>query len=271
MAYRLLLPSSEVIYPKQVEEALDQFDVFRTGDLAPTWSICDLAVEVSDAQAHRLTLRLLRDDVVERQEEERHFMRPQGARVWLELRCPGASDNRNSRLAARLCAMSIATRMGLPVLETRNGVFCRSAEAFTAWCSRTSHPDTILLGEKEHVTMPKNVRPGVRRPKGGPLAKVATAVQSAPLPEVGVATRLWRKWRNLRTYIVTIPTTASSVVVRALTKEITSTFGDSNVIYQEDNNRLLVVAKDSPGTGEVISYYRRRAHPERLRLADAPR
>ena len=102
MAYRLLLPSSQVIYPKQVEEALDQFDMYRTQDVTPTWSVCDLAVEVSDRQEHRLTLRLLRDDLVEKEADERHFMRPRGVRVWLELRTPGAADNRNSRLAARL-------------------------------------------------------------------------------------------------------------------------------------------------------------------------
>ena len=115
--------------------------------------------------------------------------------------------------------------------------------------------------------MPKRSRTGVRKTKPDPLASVAPAVDSAPLPQLTFAARLWRKWQNLRTYIVTIPPTATGIVVRALTKEITSTFGDSNVIYQPDNNRLLVVAKDSAGTSEVISYYRRRAHPERMRLA----
>ena len=247
---------------------MDQLDVYRTSDVTPTWSICDLAIEVSDSRAHRLTLRLLRDDVVEREEGERYFMRPEQVRVWLELRAPGAADDREARLATRLSAISMATKLGLPVLETRNGVFCKTPDAFAAWCSRSKHPDTVLLGETEHVTAPK--RPNVVTPaerKRLALKGTPVPAKHVPLPQVGKWVALWRKWRKMRTYIVTIPAEAKPHIIHALVEEITSTFGDSNVIHEPHNQRLLIVGKDSVGTVEVVSYYRRRAHPERMRMA----
>lgn len=281
MAYRLLLPSSDIIYPRQVEEALSQFDVYRTHDVTPTWSVCDLAVEASDAQAHRLTIRLLRDDAVAQEEDEPHFMRPEGSSVWLELRTPGAADDRSARLALRLCAITVATHLSLPVLETRNGVFCQTPDAFAAWCSRSPHPDTVLLGESEHVTLPKKPRVAGRplpaAPQDNPdlsgkwgkweAPARNTTIRHAPLPKVGVFGRAWRKWLNLRTYVVSIPPGANPRIVYALTEEITSTFGDRNVMHDEANSRLLIVAKNTSGTAEIVGYYRRRAHPERLRLA----
>lgn len=268
MAYRLLLPSSETLFPKQIEEALGEFDVFRTSGLTPTWSITDLAVDEGDGAAHRLSLRLLRDDVMDRESGERFFLRPDNVHVWLELRTIGAADDRGSRLAARLCAVTIATRLGLAVLETRNGVFCRTPEAFTAWCSRTTHPETILIGKDEHrTTLPSRspglVRPSVRRDTAvAPMASRA----NAPLPRATVFQQIWRRIRGLRTYVVTVPASADQAVLAALVVEITATFGNRNVLYDESHDRLLIVGKDSPGTAEVVTYYRRRAHPERLRM-----
>jgi len=267
MAYRLLLPSSEPLFPKQIEEALDQFDVFRTGDTTPTWSISDLAVEASDRQSCRMKLQLLRDDAVEQAEDEKHFIRPDGVKIWVVLQTISAADDRTSRLSSRLCALTISTRLGLPVLETRNGVFCQSPEAFTAWCSREPHPQTVLLGSTDHVTLPKKRTRGVVRTAdtGG----AAVPLKHAALPTIGKWERLLRKILKQRTYIVAVPTECDPAVLRALVEEIEGTFGERNVLHDADNHRLLVVGKDSPGTAEVVGYYRRRAHPERLRLAAA--
>lgn len=271
MSYRLLMPSREPLFPRQIEAALGEFDVFRTSDMTPTWSITDMSTESGDGRSGRLSLSLLRDDALVREADERYFLRPDGANVWLEVRTVGAAEDRASRLSARLCAMTLAAQLELPVLETRNGVYCKTPEAFTAWCSRQTHPDTMLMGSTEHRTTLPSRRMTVARPepvvatRPEPVASRA----NAPLPHVPWYTDLWRRWLHLRTYIVSVPPGVERKVLEALVQEITATFGDRNVYLDAPHDRLLIVGKDSPGTSEVIAYYRRRAHPERLRIAAA--
>lgn len=270
MSYRLLLPCFEVMNDARVERALHDLDAVRVRRGQSRWWVRDLAGEPEHNGDSRLVVHLhMRTEVVQ-ESFDSYFYAPPGVQFWIEVRVRGATADREARLHARLVALTLAERLRLPALETRNGVYCRSPEALAAWCSREPHPETVLLAREEHMTAAPPHRLGVMR---SPPPSAAGAVRESvppPPPESALA-RWWHRVTKAKPYYISLPTNVASHVVLALVAEVGDTFHSHNVVHDAKHQRLVIYGKDSRATRDAVNYFRRRAHPERLRRVAPPK
>lgn len=267
MAYRLLLPSTQPVSPARVEQALSGLDRVRTSRTEDRWRVRDLAGEPEHNGDSQLIIEIKTRSAVTREPYESFFFVPHGVQEWVEVLVPRAPINRQTRLHARLVALTLSERLRLPAIETRNGVYCKTPEAFAAWCSREQHPDTVLLAERDHVTVAPTLRIGVRRSQvaTGVRAVAGVAERTAPLPQEGRLRAWWHRVTGARPYVIPLPARVEPRVIDALVVEIAATFQSHNVQHDPRNHRLIVYTKDTRGARDAVSYFRRRAHPERLR------
>ncbi len=262
MPYRVLLPSYELLTDAHVKRALRDLDIQRMGRTRSRWWVRDLAGEPEHNAGSVLIVQLHRRSEVTEEPFDDYFYIPPGLQFWLEVRVKGAVATREARLHARLVALTLAERLRLPAIETRNGVFCRTPEAFAAWCAREAHPDTVLLAKEQHITSAPPPRLGVTRQA---RSATATAQHAAPLPPEGRLARLWHRFTHSLPHVIALPAHADATVVEALVAEVANTFHGHNVIHDAPHHRLIIFGKDTRATRDALNYFRRRAHPERLR------
>ena len=264
MAYRVLLPSVRPITADRLEDALHDLDVVRVSRSQLRWLVRDLASGLDHDAGARLLVEIKGRSEVQQEPFDRYFFTPHGVQCWVEVRVSRGPVDRQARLHARLIALGLSERLRLLAVETRNGVYCRTPEAYAAWCSREVHPDTALLAERDHVTVAPPSRLGVRRPPA-PEQVADAGPQAMPLPTDGGLAGWWHRVTHAKPYMIPLPARVESHVVQALVQEIIGTFQRHNVVHDVEGHRLIVYAKDTRGARDTVNYFRRRAHPERLR------
>lgn len=271
MSYRILLPCPGQLRDTSVQQALDTLDIRRLRDFPPRWQVSDLAGEPEHNGDSRIIVSLCgRDAVTQEPGADTFFFMPPRVQCWVAVGVKGGQADRAPRLHARLVALQLAERLNLAVLETRNGVYCRTPEAFAAWCARESHPETVLLAKQAHVTTAPRRRTHATRRPGAGTRHVASAAdgtcrQHLPLPREAWTLRLWHRLTGAKPYVISIPKAANPSLVHALVAEVEGTFHRHNVVYEQESDRLVIYGKDTRGARDLVRYFRRRAHPERLR------
>lgn len=265
MAYRLLLPCISGMTAARIERALRTVECMRLGRERSRWWVRDLAGEPDDAGDTRVIVALHGRYDVDREDFDSYFYTPPGVQAWIEVRVRGKRATRQSRMHARLTALLLCERLRVPALETRNGVYCRTPEAFAAWCSREPHPDTVLLDTHEHLTEAPSEFPTIAKPVSPllPSAREGTTYV-APLPPEGWFAGLVHRLTHAKPHIIPLPAGVAPKVVAALVREVAGTFKTYNVAHDAKHNRLIIYGQDTPAAQEAVNYFRRRAHPARL-------
>lgn len=266
MAYRLLLPCFDASPETKLDAVMTELNARQTGDCPVRWRIEDLPGEYAQAERAQLCVSLLGVSRVDQEAGDNYFHIPRGTDSWIEVRISGGGVNRQLRLHARLIALKIAERLALPVVETRNGVYCRTPAAFGAWCAREPHAQTIRLAQIEHVTEPPHWSPEpLCPPAGAAIARKALA----RLPRRGLFTRARHRLGRRRAYVVSLPAFEDSAVVSALVAEVFRTFGRGYVVHEPEHHRLVIYGKQNHSTQQMIGYFRIRAHPKKADLVAA--
>ena len=94
-------------------------------------------------------------------------------------------------------------------------------------------------------------------------------VPSAPLPHRRLLARLWHGITNRRPYVVNLPRASRLPVIVGLLDEVEETFHRRNVRYEPEHHRLVIYGRKSDEAQKLVSYFRERANPKRLRLVPA--
>ena len=264
MSYRLLLPCVHKIADTEITKALEQLDARRCTADYPRWRMRNLVREAAEPVDTRLRVSLRAASDVQQKASDRYFFEPAKVRAWIEVRVKGAGVDRPGRLRARLVALTLSEHLALPVLETRNGVYCHTPEAFAAWCAREAHPDTVLMGRCDHITDAPPPRSTVRD-RSDIVAYAAANL--APLPSRSLLKRAWCAVMGIRPHIVPVPAGAHPLVLDKFVDEVERTFRSQNVFYDPEHQRLVIYGKDTRQTRQMVSYFRKRARPQPLRAA----
>lgn len=262
MSYRILLACLDVMPTLRVGAVAQELCLDRVDSQPPRWR----TRSEGDACEARLQVVLYGADDVRRTDDDAYFHTPRNLYAWVEVAVLARNPGREERLAARLLAMQLAAQLDLSVLETRNGVYCRTADAFAAWCARRSHRDTMQLGQKEHVTPAPEPQPPVACDAAAPPvfatpARVEKPFASAPvlpMPRRGWFTHLRWRFTHARPYVIALPRGLNPQVRDSLVSEMRATFHRRNVTYEPDNHRLLVYGRDTSAVHDVVGRARRR-------------